>query len=65
MLVGLYLLLQFIDGNLLVPIIFSEAVKLHPIIIILAVFIFGSMFGFGVKYRAFVFALILKKKHVV
>ena len=46
LLVGLYLLLQFLDGNLLVPIIFSEAVKLHPVIIILAVFIFGSMFGF-------------------
>ena len=29
LLIGLYLLLQFLDGNLLVPIIFSEAVKLH------------------------------------
>ena len=46
LLIGLYLLLQFLDGNLLVPIIFSEAVKLHPIVIILAVFIFGSLFGF-------------------
>ena len=33
LLIGLYLLLQFLDGNLLVPIIFSEAVKLHPIVI--------------------------------
>jgi len=45
-LLGLYLLLQALDGNLLVPIIFSDAVKLHPVAIILAVFIFGSMFGF-------------------
>ena len=27
------------------PLIFSEAVKLHPVIIILAAFILGSMFG--------------------
>ena len=46
LLIGLYLLLQALDGNLLVPIIFSETVKLHPVVIILAVFIFGSMFGF-------------------
>ena len=46
LLVGLYILLQFVDGNILVPIIFSEAVKLHPLVIIFAVFLFGSMFGF-------------------
>ncbi len=46
LLIGLYFLLQALDGNVLVPIIFSEAVNLHPIVIILAVFIFGSMFGF-------------------
>ena len=32
LLIGLYLLLQFLDGNLLVPIIFSEAVKLLSLI---------------------------------
>ena len=46
LLVGLYILRQFVDGNILVPIIFSEAVKLHPLVIIFAVFLFGSMFGF-------------------
>ena len=46
LLIGLYLLLQALDGNLLVPIIFSETVKLHPVVIILAVFKLGSMFGF-------------------
>ncbi len=44
--VGLYLLLQALDGNLLVPILFSDAVKLHPVIIMLAVFVFGGIFGF-------------------
>lgn len=60
LLIGLYLLLQFIDGNLLVPIIFSEAVKLHPIIIILAVFIFGSMFGFWGVFFSIPLATFIK-----
>ena len=60
LLIGLYLLLQFIDGNLLVPIIFSEAVKLHPVVIILAVFIFGSMFGFWGVFFSIPLATFIK-----
>ena len=60
LLIGLYLLLQFLDGNLLVPIIFSEAVKLHPIVIILAVFIFGSMFGFWGVFFSIPLATFIK-----
>ena len=60
LLIGLYLLLQFVDGNLLVPLIFSEAVKLHPIIIILAVFIFGSMFGFWGVFFSIPLATFIK-----
>ncbi|MAH79515.1 MAG: permease [Gammaproteobacteria bacterium] len=60
LLIGLYLLLQFVDGNLLVPIIFSEAVKLHPIVIILAVFIFGSMFGFWGVFFSIPLATFIK-----
>ncbi len=60
LLIGLYLLLQFLDGNLLVPIIFSEAVKLHPIVIILAVFLFGSMFGFWGVFFSIPLATFIK-----
>ena len=60
LLVGLYLLLQFIDGYLLVPIIFSEAVKLHPIVIMLAVFLFGSMFGFWGVFFSIPLATFIK-----
>ena len=60
LLIGLYLLLQFLDGNLLVPIIFSEAVKLHPILIILAVFIFGSLFGFWGVFFSIPLATFIK-----
>ena len=60
LLIGLYLLLQFLDGNLLVPIIFSEAVKLHPLVIILAVFIFGSIFGFWGVFFSIPLATFIK-----
>ena len=60
LLVGLYLLLQALDGNLLVPLIFSETVKLHPVVIILAVFIFGSMLGFWGVFFSIPIATFIK-----
>ena len=59
-LISLYLLLQILDGNLLVPIIFSDAVKLHPVVIIFAVFIFGNMFGFWGIFFAIPIATFIK-----
>lgn len=41
-----YLVLQALDGNLLAPLLFSEVVKLHPNAIILAILIFGGIWGF-------------------
>jgi len=35
-----YLVIQALDGNILVPVLFSEAVNLHPLVIILSVIIF-------------------------
>ena len=60
LLMGLYVILQMLDGNLLVPILFSDAVKLHPVIIILAVFIFGGMFGFWGIFFAIPIATLIK-----
>tara|TARA_A100001011_G_scaffold111252_1_gene117797 strand:+ start:141 stop:1199 length:1059 start_codon:yes stop_codon:yes gene_type:complete len=60
LLIILYLLLQGLDGNLLVPIIFSDAVKLHPVAIIVAVFVFGSMFGFWGVFFAIPIATFIK-----
>lgn len=45
-LMGTYALIQALDGNLLVPLIFSEVVHLHPIAIIAAVLVFGGLWGF-------------------
>ena len=42
---GAYGVIQLLDGNLLVPIIFSEAVKLHPVAIIVAIVFFGGFWG--------------------
>lgn len=44
-LVGAYLIIQALDGNLLVPLLFSEVVNLHPVAIIVAVLFFGGLFG--------------------
>ncbi|MBI3993317.1 MAG: AI-2E family transporter [Candidatus Lambdaproteobacteria bacterium] len=41
-----YAVIQFLDGNVLVPYIFAEAVKMPPFYILLAVFVFGAMWGF-------------------
>ncbi len=60
LLVILYLVLQTIDGYILVPIIFSEAVKLHPVIIILAVFVFGAFFGFWGVFFSIPLATFIK-----
>lgn len=37
--------IQFVEGNFLQPIIMSKAVKLHPIVIMLGLLIFGHFFG--------------------
>ncbi|MAH73956.1 MAG: AI-2E family transporter [Cellvibrionales bacterium TMED49] len=42
----IYVIIQFLDGNLLVPLLFSEVVNLHPVAIISAVLIFGGVWGF-------------------
>ncbi len=39
-------IIQALDGNVLVPLLFSEAVNLHPVAIICAVLLFGGLWGF-------------------
>jgi len=40
-----YQIIQVLDGNVLVPLLFSEVVNLHPLAIITAVLFFGGLFG--------------------
>ena len=55
-----YLVIQGIDGNVLVPVLFSEAVKLHPVAIILAVLVFGGLWGFWGVFFAIPLATLVK-----
>jgi len=41
-----YLIIQALDGNVVVPLLFSEAVDLHPVAIIVAILVFGGFWGF-------------------
>lgn len=41
-----YLVIQGLDGNVLVPLLFSEVVNLHPVAIIVAILVFGGFWGF-------------------
>lgn len=40
-----YTVIQLIDANVIVPWMFSEMVNLHPVAIIVAILIFGSLWG--------------------
>lgn len=59
-----YGIIQALDGNVLVPLLFSEVVNLHPVAIIVAVLVFGGLWGFwGVFFAiplATLFSAILR-----
>ena len=55
-----YLILQVLDGNVLVPVIFSEAVNLHPVAIIAAVLFFGGIWGMAGVFFAIPLATLIK-----
>ncbi len=55
-----YAVIQALDGNVLVPLLFSEAVNLHPVSIIVAVLIFGSLWGFWGIFFAIPLATLVK-----
>ena len=59
-LMAIYLVLQIVDGNVLVPLLFSEAVSLHPLIIILSILIFGGLWGLWGVFFAIPLATLVK-----
>ena len=58
--VVVYTVIQILDGNVLVPLLFSEAVNLHPVAIILAVLFFGGIWGFWGVFFAIPLATFIK-----
>ena len=59
-LLGLYLAIQMLDGNVLVPLLFSSRNNLHPVIIIIAVLFFGGIWGFWGLFFAIPLATFIK-----
>ncbi|MFA0500414.1 AI-2E family transporter, partial [Vibrio sp. 10N.222.46.A1] len=55
-----YGIIQALDGNVLVPVLFSEAVNLHPVAIIVAVLVFGGLWGFWGVFFAIPLATLVK-----
>jgi putative permease len=55
-----YGVIQALDGNVLVPLLFSEAVNLHPVAIICAVLLFGGLWGFWGVFFAIPLATLFK-----
>ena len=59
-LLSFYLLIQILDGNVLVPILFSTRNNLHPVVIIIAVLFFGGIWGFWGLFFAIPLATFIK-----
>lgn len=55
-----YGVIQAVDGNLLVPLLFSEVVDLHPVAIIIAVLVFGGVWGFWGVFFAIPLATLVQ-----
>lgn len=55
-----YAIIQTIDANVLVPLIFSEAVNMHPVAIIIAILIFGGIWGFWGVFFAIPLATVIQ-----
>jgi putative permease len=55
-----YTIIQTLDGTVLVPLLFSEVVNLHPVIIIAAVLFFGGLWGLWGVFFAIPLATLVK-----
>ena len=58
--ISVYIVIQMLDGNVLVPFLFSEAVNLHPLAIIVAVLFFGGIWGLWGVFFAIPLATLIK-----
>ena len=64
-LMAAYAVIQALDGNVLVPLLFSEAVNLHPVAIVVAVLVFGGIWGVWGVFFAIPLATLIKTLLVV
>lgn len=59
-LVAAYLVIQALDGSILVPLLFSEVVNIHPVAIIVAILLFGGLWGFWGVFFAIPLATLVQ-----
>lgn len=55
----LYLIIQFIDGNLLAPLLMAGIVNLHPVAVIIGILVFGGLWGFWGVFFAIPLATLI------
>lgn len=55
-----YAIIITLDANILVPLLFSETMDLHPLVIILSVLVFGGIWGFWGVFFAIPLATLIK-----
>lgn len=55
-----YSVIVILDANVLIPLLFSEFVSLHPIAIIMATLFFGKLWGFWGVFFAIPLAILVK-----
>ena len=57
---GVYLLIQFIDNNFLIPLVVASRVKINALVSIVVVLIFGAMFGIAGMFLAIPLTAVVK-----
>lgn len=55
-----YSIIMVVDGNILSPMLFSGTLNMHPIAVILAVIVFGGLWGFWGVFFAIPLAVLVK-----
>ncbi|WP_392560050.1 AI-2E family transporter [Orbus mooreae] len=55
-----YIVIQMLDGNVIVPLLYSEKLNLHPLVIIVATLVFGGLWGFWGIFFAIPLATLVK-----
>jgi putative permease len=57
---GAHVVIQLLDGNLLVPLLFAEVVNLHPVATIASLCVFGGLWGFWGVFFAIPLATLIQ-----
>ena len=55
-----HFIIQLIDGYIIVPLLFSGAVNLSPLVILLAIVFFGSIWGIWGVFFAIPLAIVIR-----